>query len=570
MPSLFGWRRRRSASQATRRPRARLAVEALEARDQPATTVAPDLLTQWDTGHSAHDDITQEARPAFAGTTTSPYGTIIWLYIDHAAVTSTIITGNGGGPFKLKPPQPLEDGVHTAQFFDSKTRALSAPLTFTVDNAPPAISSLEVTPADLSPNGDGVQDEGTLRFHLSESATVQVDFLDDAGESLGSIPVGALDSGAHEFQLTVPQFPEGTYTLSINAVDDANNRSVPATVTFVIDLTPPEPPTAALSPGSDTGPSRDDGITAASSLTFIGTAEAGTVVDLAEGDVWLGDAVAGDDGTWSITVSLLDGMHTLAAYSTDAAGNSSLSEAIVVTVDTRTPEVVVPNQPPTLTVPTARAVSRNSAVVAGPSLAVADVDSSWVTARVTIDRGSIIVSPIVAVTSTFLAGTSSIQFAGPVDALNASLANLSFSFGGGDIGVATVTVEITDAADGFASNAAPTTGSFQITVVNRAPQVVTSGPSYTVIGNTALDVASPGLLAAFRDADSDLLTVQLVTGPSVGVLSLNANGSFRYTPPPGFVGTVRFTIRAFDGIDWSVPLDVVITVTNPYVLRRSK
>ena len=55
------------------------------------------------------------------------------------------------------------------------------------------------------------------------------------------------------------------------------------------------------------------------------------------------------------------------------------------------------------------------------------------------------------------------------------------------------------------------------------------------------------MLANDTDADGDPLTAVLVTGPSHGTLTLNANGSFTYTPAANYNGTDTFTYRANDG-----------------------
>ena len=84
-----------------------------------------------------------------------------------------------------------------------------------------------------------------------------------------------------------------------------------------------------------------------------------------------------------------------------------------------------------------------------------------------------------------------------------------------------------------------------VTGVNDAP---TAGPdSYATNQGTALSVAAPGVLANDSDADSAALTAVLVTGPAHGTLSLNANGSFTYTPAAGFAGSDAFTYGATDG-----------------------
>ena len=56
------------------------------------------------------------------------------------------------------------------------------------------------------------------------------------------------------------------------------------------------------------------------------------------------------------------------------------------------------------------------------------------------------------------------------------------------------------------------------------------------------------------------LTAQLVTGPANGTLTLNADGSFSYTPNAGFWGTDSFTYTATDGPATSTPATVTITV----------
>jgi VCBS repeat-containing protein len=56
------------------------------------------------------------------------------------------------------------------------------------------------------------------------------------------------------------------------------------------------------------------------------------------------------------------------------------------------------------------------------------------------------------------------------------------------------------------------------------------------------------------------LTAVLNTGPGHGILALNANGSFTYTPSAGFSGTDSFSYRAYDGTANSDAATVSITV----------
>ena len=59
-------------------------------------------------------------------------------------------------------------------------------------------------------------------------------------------------------------------------------------------------------------------------------------------------------------------------------------------------------------------------------------------------------------------------------------------------------------------------------------------------------MAAPGILANDTDPNGDALTAVLVTNPSHGTLTLNANGSFTYTPTAGYTGPDSFVYRARD------------------------
>ena len=53
----------------------------------------------------------------------------------------------------------------------------------------------------------------------------------------------------------------------------------------------------------------------------------------------------------------------------------------------------------------------------------------------------------------------------------------------------------------------------------------------------------------------------LVSGPSHGTLTLNANGSFTYTPAANYNGSDSFTYRASDGTATSGLATVTLTVS---------
>jgi VCBS repeat-containing protein len=105
----------------------------------------------------------------------------------------------------------------------------------------------------------------------------------------------------------------------------------------------------------------------------------------------------------------------------------------------------------------------------------------------------------------------------------------------------------------------PATVTITITATNDGPTA--AGDAYSTPEDTALTVPAPGMLGNDADPDGDPLTAALVSGPSHGTLTLNANGSFSYAPAADYHGSDSFTYRASDGTLTSNPATVTITVT---------
>ncbi len=93
-----------------------------------------------------------------------------------------------------------------------------------------------------------------------------------------------------------------------------------------------------------------------------------------------------------------------------------------------------------------------------------------------------------------------------------------------------------------------------------APPTAQNDSGYVVSTNGTLNVTAAGVLANDTDPDGDVLRATLATAPTNGSVVLNADGSFRYVPTVGVVGSDTFTYRATDGINLSTPATVVITV----------
>ena len=96
----------------------------------------------------------------------------------------------------------------------------------------------------------------------------------------------------------------------------------------------------------------------------------------------------------------------------------------------------------------------------------------------------------------------------------------------------------------------------------------TNADSYVTRQNVMLRVPAPGVLANDHDADGDPLTAILVTKPTHGWLSLDADGAFVYFPDYGYTGEDSFTYLARDGVQESAATPVSLYVwPNPYLAR---
>jgi len=98
-----------------------------------------------------------------------------------------------------------------------------------------------------------------------------------------------------------------------------------------------------------------------------------------------------------------------------------------------------------------------------------------------------------------------------------------------------------------------------ITITNAVPVAVAD--AYATTAGGPLVVPAPGVLKNDVDADGDGLTAEVVIGVAHGTLSLSKDGAFTYTPVATVAGADGFTYRIWDGVAWSVPATVAITMT---------
>ena len=200
-------------------------------------------------------------------------------------------------------------------------------------------------------------DSGDTDDNLTNDHTPTFDITAEAGSTVrlygkkeGATSATLLGSGpATNGVATITSgqtLSDGTYAVHAEVTDQAGNVSSTADIKVTIvtvDTVAPDAPTGLdMAAASDSGGSNSDDITSDASPVISGTAEKGSDVKLYDGTTPVGSARAdATGGAWSITTSALgEGVHSLTAKATDAAGNTSVaSGALRVTVDKTAPAI---------------------------------------------------------------------------------------------------------------------------------------------------------------------------------------------------------------------------------------
>ena len=90
---------------------------------------------------------------------------------------------------------------------------------------------------------------------------------------------------------------------------------------------------------------------------------------------------------------------------------------------------------------------------------------------------------------------------------------------------------------------------------------LTAADTYSTLAGSVLDIAAPGVLSNDTSPISGSVITMLESTTTNGVLVLNGDGSFKYTPTAGFVGTDSFSYRAVNDAGAGRRATVTINVT---------
>jgi VCBS repeat-containing protein len=382
---------------------------------------------------------------------------------------------------------------------------------------------------DLGAGGSAPGTEDTdLAIDLS-AALVDIDGSETLSLELSGFPTGATfnlgaASGANwvipaaesvdlsTLTMNPPANWNGTFTLSVTATATEGSNGDTATTTTSADLT--------IEAVNDAPTSSDETVAGDEDTTITGTV---TGADI-DGDALTFDLVAGaangtvtlnSDGTYSYVPNAnFNGSDSFTFVANDGAATSAV-QTVSITVNPVNDAPVAD----TLVVSGNEDTTLNSAVTGS------DVDGDSVTFAVV---------------------------SGPANGSVAMNADGTFTYtpdanyNGGD--------SFTFVANDGAENSFEQVVAITVNPVNDAPEA----NALSVSGNE--DSAISGAVIG-SDVDGDALTYGVVSGPSNGSVSMNADGTFSYTPGANYNGADSFTFRANDGTANSADQIVSISIS---------
>ncbi len=419
---------------------------------------------------------------------------------------------SGSGGLYTATITPASDGTVTidvpgAVAQDAAGNDNTAATQFTIENdeTPPAVTI-------TSTASDPINEAFDITLTFSEDVTGLA--LTDLTIANGT--ASNLSGAGASYTATITPTSDGALSVDIAAgmVQDAAGNDNTAATQFAIqvDLTAPSAPVVS-GISDDTGADVTDRVTNDNTLTFSGTAEANSTVEVFIDGTSIGTTTADGSGNWTFdhsATTLADADYDVTATATDAATNTSApSAALTVTIDT-----VTPANPVLSAISDDTGISNTDIITNDPTLIYSGTAEPFAT--ITVGAG-----PFTLQTTT-------------ADANGDWIADVTFRPFTSSI---TVFITATDAA----GNASPDTNTFLITIDTILPTVqsiVRADPNptaastvdYTVTFSEEVHGLSTGnfSLALTGTQNADIASVSTTSGTSVTVTvdNITGEGSF--------------------------------------------
>ncbi|HAS1430561.1 TPA: BapA prefix-like domain-containing protein, partial [Enterobacter hormaechei] len=263
------------------------------------------------TGTLGSGSSTNDPRPQLTGTAEA--GSTVTIYDNGIAIGTAVVGSNGSWSFT--PSVNLSEGSHqlTVRATDvaGNTGLASPVFTVTVDVTAPQ------TPSGFIINDDtGVLKGAIGAGQFTDASEPRLTGRGEPGSTItvydNGVVIGTttvLPNGTWSITPTNP-LAEGAHSITLRETDAAGNQSgLSQPINFTVDLTPPLAP--------------ENVVISADGTTVTGTAEPGSTVTIRENGVKVGEAVAVDQGNFSVDlIPPKANGEALTADATDTAGNT--------------------------------------------------------------------------------------------------------------------------------------------------------------------------------------------------------------------------------------------------------
>ncbi|MBB4865800.1 C4-type Zn-finger protein [Pseudomonas nitritireducens] len=284
-------------------------------------------------GELARGDVTDDRQPTLSGT--AEEGSLVEIFDNGVKLGET--RANSNGQWTFTPSAELDEGQHsfTVRATDAagNTSDPSAAWDLEIDFTPPSKPDDTVLGGVTDNHGPiqgpvekgGTTDDTTPTFN-GKGEPGDTIIIQDKGEEIGRVEIG--EDGTWEFTPKT-DLGEGDHEITVIVQDPAGNQSEPSDPwEITIDTTAPDAPVIGGiydDVGVKQGELTRGDVTDDRQPTLSGTAEEGSLVEIFDNGVKLGEARADSNGQWTFTPSaeLDEGQHSFTVRATDAAGNTS-------------------------------------------------------------------------------------------------------------------------------------------------------------------------------------------------------------------------------------------------------
>jgi N-acetylmuramoyl-L-alanine amidase-like protein len=153
------------------------------------------------------------------------------------------------------------------------------------------LTGLQVDPAVISPDGDGVADSLTITYRLAARASVTATVSDASGAAVATLFSAQLQGArTHSFSYAAPGLSDGTYSLTISALGE-DGRTGTAQASFAIDRT-----LSGLTLSTSTITPNGDGVDDSVAIGFVLGTSAEVIVQVEQGGTVVASVSSGTLG----------------------------------------------------------------------------------------------------------------------------------------------------------------------------------------------------------------------------------------------------------------------------------